>query len=214
MPSKGSVVPVTRFLSRRFGSVQAAIFLLSRRLLSQRLDRLTAYLEQMKKGETEMHDLKIVAPAGEPIIVMTRSFKAPRELVWKALSEPEHLVRWWGPHSHKNEVLEFDWRAGGTWRIKSTMPDGNAITFFGDYIEIGKPNTVTQTFSFDGVPDGAHSVDTVVLEQIGERTLYIGVSRLPNVEARDGMVASGMEVGMVEGFERLDKILEEFKVTA
>lgn len=214
MPRKSSVVPVTRFLSRRFGSVWAALPLLSRRLLSERLDRLTAYLEQIKKGDTKMHDLKIVAPAGEPIIVMTRSFKAPRELIWKALSEPEHVIRWWGPHTHRNKVLEFDWRVGGKWRIQSTLPNGNSITFFGEYIEIGKPNTVTQTFSFDGVPDGGYSVDTVVLEQVGDRTLYIGVSRLPNVEARDGMIASGMEVGVVEGFERLDRMLEEFKTEA
>jgi uncharacterized protein YndB with AHSA1/START domain len=158
-----------------------------------------------------MHDLKIEAPKDEPIIVMTRTFNAPRELVWKAISEPEHAVRWWGPHSHKNKVLKWDWRVGGEWSIESTMPDGGKIVFFGEYREIQKPEKVTQTFSFDQLPPGAHSVDMVILEDHGDKTVYRATSRVPDFESRDGMLASGMEVGVIEGFERLDAMLEEFK---
>lgn len=161
-----------------------------------------------------MADLRIDAPANEPVIHMTRTLNAPRALVWKALSEPQHAVRWWGPHGHKNRVLEFDWRVGGKWRIETTTEGGEVIVFFGEYREIVKPEKVTQTFSFDQLPPDMFSVDTVVLEDHGDKTVYRASSILPNFEARDGMLASGMEVGVAQGFERLDAMLEEFKAGA
>jgi uncharacterized protein YndB with AHSA1/START domain len=158
-----------------------------------------------------MHDLKIEAPKDEPVIHMTRTFNAPRALVWKAISEPEHAIRWWGPHRHTNRVLKWDWRVGGEWKIETTTEEGEKIVFFGEYREIEKPQKVTQTFSFDQLPPGAHSVDTVVLEDHGDKTVYRAVSRVPDIESRDAMIASGMEVGVVEGFERLDAMLEDWK---
>lgn len=161
-----------------------------------------------------MHDLKIEAPEGEPTIIMTRTFKAPRALVWKALSEAEHAVRWFGPHSHRNKVLKWDWQVGGEWSIESTTPDGTVIVFFGEYREIDKPEKVTQTFSFNHLPPGVFSVDTVMLEDHGDTTVYRATSLAPGFEARDQMLASGMEVGVVEGFERLDAMLEALKADA
>lgn len=161
-----------------------------------------------------MHDLKIEAPDGKPVIIMTRTFNAPRALVWKAISEPEHAVRWFGPHDHKNKVLKWDWRVGGEWSIESTPPDGQKIVFFGEYREIAKPEKVTQTFSFDQLPPGAHSIDTVELIEKDGKTIYKATSLMPDLESRDGMLASGMEVGVVEGFERLDAMLEEWKQAA
>lgn len=185
-----------------------------RRFWDASLDRLTDYLPILEEKGTAVHDLKLIAPPGEPIMIMTRSFDAPRALVWKAMSEPQHVVRCWGPRAHKNRVLEFDWRVGGKWRIESTLPDGQVLVFHGEYRDIAAPETVTQTFGIEGMYEGQYSVDTMTLQQIGGRTLYIGVSRLPDVKSRDGMVASGMEVGVVEGFERLDEMLEEFKLKA
>lgn len=185
---------------------------LYRLLWNRSLDRLTTYLPIMQK-ESKMHDLKIDAPVGKPFLTMTRTFNAPRALVWKALSEPEHAVRWWGPHGYTNEVLQFDFRVGGSWRIKTKMPDGD-ITFFGDYVEIDKPSKITQTFSFDQLPPAAHSLDTVVLEEKDGKTVYHAMSSFSDVASRDAMVASGMETGVVEGFERLDAMLEEWKVPA
>lgn len=187
---------------------------LARHFWGMRLDRLADYLPTLKAKERKMADLKIDAPANEPVIHMTRTFNAPRALVWKAISEPEHAVRWWGPHGHKNRVLEFDWRVGGKWRIETTTDRGDVIVFFGEYREIVKPEKVTQTFAFDQLPPDMFSVDTVVLEDHGDKTVYRASSVLPNLEARDGMLASGMEVGVVEGFERLDEMLEEFKAGA
>jgi uncharacterized protein YndB with AHSA1/START domain len=178
------------------------------------LDRLTFYLDVLKEKELTMSDLKIEAPASEPVITMTRTLNAPRALVWKALSEPEHVIAWWGPHGHSNRVLEFDFRVGGRWRIETRTSDGEVIVFFGEFLEIEKPVKVTQTFSFDQLPPGMHSVDSVTLEDHGETTVYRAHSTLPDLAARDGMLASGMEVGVREGFERLDAMLEDWKADA
>ncbi len=185
-----------------------------RRFWTGTMDRLTDYLVVLKIKETTMADLRIIAPPGEPVIYMTRTLNAPRALVWKALSEPEHLVRWWGPHGHTNRALEFDFRVGGKWRIESTLPDGQVIVFFGEFLEIEWPVMVTQTFSFDGLPEGVHSIDSVTLEDHGDKTVYSAKSTAPDLASRDGMIASGMELGVVEGFERLDTMLEEFKAGA
>lgn len=178
------------------------------------LNRLSDYLTIMQKETKMPHDLKIDAPAGKPFMTMTRSFNAPRALVWKALSESEHAVRWFGPHGHKNTVLKWDFRVGGEWRVKSDIPNGPVIEFFGEYLEIAKPSKLTQTFSFDQLPPGAHSVDAVTLTEENGRTIYTAVSTLPDVESRDAMIASGMETGVVQGFERLDQMLEDWKVSA
>ena len=180
------------------------------------LNRLSDYLTIMEKETNMPHDLKIDAPVGKPFVTITRTFSAPKALVWKALSESEHAVRWWGPHGHKNRVLKWDWRVGGRWEIE-TITDhgkGQTIVFFGNYLEIEAPSKVTQTFSFDQLPPGAHSVDAVTLTEKDGKTIYTNVSTLPDVESRDGMLATGMETGVVEGFERLDAMLEEWKVSA
>jgi uncharacterized protein YndB with AHSA1/START domain len=87
------------------------------------------------------------------------------------------------------------------------------ITFFGEFLDIAKPERITQTFSFDQLPPGMHSVDTVELIEKDGRTIYQAKSVFPDVTSRDGMLASGMETGVVEGFERLDQMLEEWKAT-
>lgn len=174
------------------------------------LDRLEAHAGKMRE-EFSMPDLKIEAVPGEPVLLMTRSFAAPRALVWKALSEPDHLLRWFGPHEHVNEVLEFDFRLGGKWRIRSSMRDNQQVTFFGEFRQIEAPRLLTQTFAFDGLPEGAYSVDSVELIEEGGRTIYRARSVFPDIASRDGMLQSGMETGVVEGFERLDAMLEAFK---
>ncbi|MEX0627574.1 MAG: SRPBCC domain-containing protein, partial [Cucumibacter sp.] len=169
-----------------------------RRYREQSLDRLETCVKQIKEGEKIKDDLKYETPADKPILIMTRTFNAPRKLVWKALSEPEHLVRWWGPHGHKNRVIEFDWRVGGKWKIETKTAEGQVVVFFGEYREIVAPEKVTQTFSFDGLPEGAHSVDTVILEDRGNKTIYRATSILPDIASRDAMMASGMDVGVRE----------------
>lgn len=179
----------------------------------QSLDRLASYIETLTKERTmsDKKDLKIEAPAGEKHMVLTRTFNAPRSLVWRAVSQPEHVIRWFGPHSHANKVLRFDWRVGGGWRIQSSMADGMVIVFHGEYREIEPEWKTVQTFAVEGMYDDQYAVETMTLEEVDGRTVYKVVSEMPDVASRDGMLASGMEVGVVEGFERLDAILEELK---
>lgn len=178
------------------------------------LERLASYIEQLNARETSMSekkDLKIEAPPGEKTMTLTRTFNAPRSLVWRALSQPEHVVRWWGPHRYANKVLKFDWRVGGHWRIQTTTAEGEVIVFAGEYREIEPEWKTVQTFGMEGMYDGAYSVETLTLEEIDGKTHYRVVSVMPDIASRDGMLASGMEVGVVEGFDRLDAILEELK---
>ena len=217
------IIPFKRFLAhrrqreRRLPVPLAPVrswFECYRRYWDASLDRLTDYLGILREKGTQMHDLRFIAPPGEPIMIMTRSFNAPRMLVWKALSEPEHVIRWWGPHGHKNRVLQFDWKVDGKWKFETTTADGQVIIFYGEYRDIAGPETVTQTFAGEGMYDGQYSVDTVTLREFDGKTLYISVSRLPDAESRDAMMASGMESGVVEGFERLDAMLEDWKAHA
>ena len=161
-----------------------------------------------------MDDLKIFPTPDEPTVTITRTFNAPRALVWKALSQPEHYVRWWGPNANTNTIKQFDWRPGGAWAIETTTPDGYVILFHGEFIEIVPIEKTVQTFGIEGMFDGKVSIDTIVLEDLGDKTIYRGHSRLPTIQDRDGMMASGMELGVREGFERLDAMLEDWKATA
>jgi uncharacterized protein YndB with AHSA1/START domain len=187
---------------------------LYRRLWNDSLNRLNDHLKLMTEGDHQMNTHKIESPVGEPIMILTRTFDAPRALVWKAMSEPQHIIGWFGPHGHKNRVLEFDCRTGGKWKFESTLPDGQVIVFFGDYLEVDPPRRTVQTFSFDGLPPGVHSVEEMTLTEAGGKTLYRTVSTFPDVASRDAMLASGMEVGVREGFERLDAMLEDWKAHA
>lgn len=183
----------------------------TRRFWTEQLDRLADYLGTLIREFPMTHkkDLAIDAPPGERHIVLTRTFRAPRSLVWKAISQPEHLIRWWGPHRHANRILAYDWRVGGNWRIQTTTPEGEIVVFHGQYLEIEPEWKTVQTFGMEGMYGDAVSVDTLTLEEIDGVTHYRVVSVLPDVQSRDGMLASGMETGVVEGFERLDAILAE-----
>lgn len=161
-----------------------------------------------------MDDLRIDAPTDRATVETTRTFNAPRALVWKAMSQPEHVVHWFGPNGHRNKVLEFDWRVGGRWKIRSTLPDGMQITFFGEYLEIETPKRVVQTFGVEEMYGSATVTETITLEERDGKTIYRAVTPCATFEERDAMVASGMEVGVREGFERLDALLERFKVEA
>jgi uncharacterized protein YndB with AHSA1/START domain len=203
------IIPLERFLTRRFGGVRAGWRALVVRNWRQRLDRLAGYLTHVK--EETMDDLKVTAPAGEPIIIMTRSFKAPRSLVWKAMTEREHIARWWGLKTSRIEMLEHDFRAGGGWKYRSSEADGSQMTFYGKYREIVPIATYTNTFGIvDMYPDDGLS-ETHALEEKDGVTHYTSTSRFETIDARDGMVASGMEGGARQALNQLDELLAELQ---
>lgn len=108
-------------------------------------------------------------------------------------------------------VDQLDVRHGGAWRYVSIDADGTEYGFRGVFHGDPSPDRITQTFEFDGAP-GHVSLDTLVLEDLGGRTLIRATSVHQSVEARDAMIASGMEGGVVEGFDQLDELLARLGV--
>jgi len=151
--------------------------------------------------------LVIDAPADEPVITISRLFKASRDLVWEAISKPEHLKEWWGPRAATNISVEMDWRIGGTWRVVQRFPDGREFVFKGEYREIVPPEKVVQTFGMEGEYAGAEMVETMTLTPLGDVTLLKVTSQADTIESRDGMLASGMSQGANETYQRLEEYL-------
>ena len=92
--------------------------------------------------------LKVVTQ-GDREIVMTRVFDAPRDLVFDALTKPELLKRWFGPHGWTLTECEVDLRVGGAWRFFSHGPGGRTMGMRGVYREIARPERIQYTESFD-----------------------------------------------------------------
>jgi uncharacterized protein YndB with AHSA1/START domain len=205
-----AIIPLEKFLTRRFGGVRAGWRTLIARNWRQRLDRLAGYLTYLK--EEQMDDLKVTAPAAEPIIIMTRTFKAPRELVWKAMTEREHVARWWGLRTSKVEILEHDFRVGGGWRYRSTEVDGSSMVFYGKYRDIAPIDRFTNTFGIEDMYPDDGLAETHALEEKDGVTHYTATSRFETIDARDGMVASGMEVGARQALNQLDDLLAELQL--
>jgi uncharacterized protein YndB with AHSA1/START domain len=142
-------------------------------------------------------------------IVLTRSFDAPRRLVFEAMSRPEHLMRWWGPRSITLNVCEVDLRPGGAWRFVFQSSDGREHTFRGVYREVVPPERVVQTFIYDVEFIRDHpALETMALEEHeGKTTLTITIHH-DTKEARDGHLNSGMETGAGESYDRLAEYLK------
>jgi uncharacterized protein YndB with AHSA1/START domain len=182
-----------------------------RRLWAERLDRLHDYVNTIRTGEDPMSDLSFDYPKDQPLIVMTRTFEAPRALVWKCFSEREHLARWWGPRSIAGviRIEAFDFRAGGRWRFVCQRPDGSeTIVFYGSFLEVVAPERFVSTFAWEqDAPADDALTETHTFEERGETTFYRAVSSLASIEARDAMVATGMEKGARESMAQLDELL-------
>ena len=184
-------------------------FVLYWRYWAESLDRLDAYLMKLKELKMALDDLTIEAPANEPIVIATRTFAAPRALVWKVMTEREHVARWWGTDGQKNVITALDVRPGGKWRIESHGKDGNVYIFVGEYREVNEPEKFVWTFGMENMFIGKTLVETHTFAEDGAVTHYKSVSVYDNVGDRDGMVASGMEKGMRHGFAIIDQLLAE-----
>jgi uncharacterized protein YndB with AHSA1/START domain len=148
-----------------------------------------------------------VATPSDLEIVLSREFDAPRALVFEAVSQPDHLRRWWGPTGSTLTHCEMDFRPGGKWRFVEHDKDGQEWGFRGEVREIVPPERIVQTFEFEGMP-GHISVETMRLEAVGDRTRMTVTSVFASVEDRDGMLQSGMEQGAGESYDRLEEYLK------
>jgi uncharacterized protein YndB with AHSA1/START domain len=157
-----------------------------------------------------MSKTQITAEPGIPQIIIEREFEAPRDLVFRAFTEPELIVQWLGPRELTMKIEEYDVRDGGRWRYVSTDADGNEYGFHGVFHGTPSPEGNVQTFEFEGMP-GHVAMDTLTLVERDGRTLARTVSSFQSVEDRDGMVASGMEHGVRDSDERLGELLAKMQ---
>lgn len=145
---------------------------------------------------------------GKHEIVSTVTFDAPRELVFKAYTDPELFARWWGPRRYENRVEKFDSRPGGSWRVVQVGADGAEHGFHGVNHDVVAPERICQTFEYEGVP-GHVALQTATFEDLGNKTKVTAQIVFQSVMDRDGMVASGMRSGADESVERLAELLAE-----
>ena len=148
--------------------------------------------------------LKVTTPSPREV-VLTRVFDAPRHLVYEAMTRPELLKRWFGPHGWSLAVCEIDLRVGGTWRYVLEGPDGRSMGMGGEYREIVPGERTVHTESFDDYP--GDSVVTTVLTEHDGRTTLTGTVLSESQEVRDAVIASGMEHGAAETYDRLAELL-------
>jgi len=153
---------------------------------------------------------QITAEPGKQEIFMTREFDAPRDLVFKAHTDPELYVQWVGPRDLTMTLEKFEPRNGGTWRYIHEDQAGNRYAFHGVNHEVLAPERIIGTFEFEGLPEKGHVVlGTVKFEALpGNRTRLTSQSVFQSVADRDGMLRSGMERGVNEGYDRLDDLLK------
>ena len=139
-----------------------------------------------------------------PDLVMVRVFDAPRDLVWKVMTDPERVTNWWGPHGYTTTVVEMDVRPGGRWRWINHTTGGEDAPFKGEYLEVVPLERIVQTQIFD-VPgfDDRAAINTLTFEDLGNRTKVTARSRFPSVEDLEGALATGMIHGALETYDRL-----------
>jgi len=142
-------------------------------------------------------------------VIMERVFDAPREVVWKSMTDPNLIPRWWGPEKYPTSVEKMDVKVGGAWRFISKDADGNEFAFSGVYKEIDPPQRLVQTFNFEPIGPGHESTETAQLEQTEDgKTKITLTSVYLSLEDFDGVIESGMETGARETWARLAKLVE------
>jgi uncharacterized protein YndB with AHSA1/START domain len=151
---------------------------------------------------------EIIAEPGKQELFIKREFDAPRELVFRAYTDPEILVKWLGPRDLTMTIEHWDARNGGSYKYVHER-GGHKYSFFGVNHEVLAPERLIGTFEFDGLPERGHVIlGTTKFEELPNgRSRIVHQSVFQSVEDRDGMMASGMERGVNDGYEKLDEWL-------
>jgi uncharacterized protein YndB with AHSA1/START domain len=148
-------------------------------------------------------------PADDQILI-TREFDAPRDLVYRAVTEPDLVKRWWGGKRGNVTIAEIDLRVGGTWRYVLQAQAGMEVAFHGEYREIVENERIVSTEVFEGAPvpdpDASATVNTMTLTEADGRTTLQTLVQAPSKEVRDAIIDSGMEGGMQESFDALEQV--------
>lgn len=141
-------------------------------------------------------------------ILFTREFDAPRELVYRAYTTPELIKRWWGGSHGKVTVAEVDLRVGGSWRYVLIADEGTEVAFHGEFREIVTNERIVNTEVYEAMPEGEALVTVTFAEQDGRTTMEM-LTDMGSKEARDGLLESGMESGLQEGLDLIERIAIE-----
>jgi uncharacterized protein YndB with AHSA1/START domain len=152
------------------------------------------------------HETEIHVDQEVPLVRITREFDAPPEKVYRAHVDPDLVARWNGPRDLEMTIDTWDARTGGEYRYVHRRGD-EEYGFRGTFHELRPGELIVQTFTFEGMPDGV-ALEKVRLEALpGGRTRLVATSLVDSFADRDAFVASGMESGVIEGYEKLDDVL-------
>ncbi len=153
----------------------------------------------------------LIAEPGKQEFMIAREFNAPRELVFKAFTDPELYAQWLGPRGLQTTIETFEPRNGGSWRYIQRDKSGSEFAFHGVNHEVSAPERIIGTFEFEGLPEKGHVIlQTVRFTSLpGNRTKMASQSVFQSVADRDGMLQSGMEAGVNDSYDRLDELLEK-----
>jgi uncharacterized protein YndB with AHSA1/START domain len=145
-------------------------------------------------------------------IRLTRLFDASPDLVFEAMSRPEHITQWWGRlgDGYSVPVCEVDLRPGGKWRFVNRTPKGDLAAFYGVYREIAPPGRVVFTEIFEQFPD-AESIVTALLTEENGKTRLVATVLYPSREVRDMVLQSGMARGAGISYDRLEDVVAGLK---
>ena len=160
-------------------------------------------------SSTTTHETRIEADPKLPTIRIIRDFDAPPDRVFQAWTDPELVVRWLGPKDTAMQIGTWDARTGGSYRYSATREGEEIASFYGSFHEVRPNQRLAQTFTWEGMPDGV-SLETMTFEDRGHgRTRINSLSIVETLEVRDMIMASGMDTGVTEGYEKLDILLAE-----
>ena len=153
---------------------------------------------------------EVTTPSDQEIR-LTRLFDAPRQIVFQAMTTPEHVKRWWGGlgEGYSVPVCEIDLRPGGAWRFVNRHPRGEAV-FYGVYREIAPPERLVFTEIYEPYPDVESVVTSVFTEENGKTRLTV-TALYPSVDVRDMVVKTGMAKGAAISYDQLENLVRELQ---
>ena len=159
--------------------------------------------------QTKKSQSSILTTPSDREVHIERLFDAPRELVWRAFTEPELVAQWWG-RGNKLVIERLEVERGGHWRFVEHSDQG-VHGFEGRFREVSPPERLAWTFEWDGMP-GHVAIDTTEFEDLGDgRTKVITRSIFHTTEERDGMLESGMQQGLDQSYAALDRLLAKLR---
>ena len=155
------------------------------------------------------HETSIVADEKVPTIEIVREFDAAPHQVFRAHVDPELYARWVGPRSVTTRITRWDPSTGGAWAFANDRDGEEIASFCGSFHEVRQDERIVWTFTYEGQPDGV-ALETLTFEELeGGRTRLSTLSVVQDFETRDAILSSGMDVGVNEGYDKLDELLEK-----